>query len=349
MKRWLAVATSGGNGEALRFGVPRKGAWEDSALTFLDDSGIRVRRVSDRQLTATVSGMPGVTVVLQRAEDVLRQVIDGKIDIGITGLDQLTEVRGEDDEVVILHEALGFSTGALVAAVPASWVDVSSIADLAEVAVTLRERGEPLRVATSFPNLTKRFFYDSGVTHFTFVELKGGVEAAPGVGFADIVVDITTTGTSLRENYLKMLRNGVVLRFEACLIGNRRALAESASKRERVRRILELIEARLRAQTVYSITANLRAKSEEEVAAALMESPATRGRRGPTVARVYSNEPSDSVWFAATIIAESGMLQEAIDHLRAVGGSGISVVPLRYLFDERSNRYEAMLAELGVK
>jgi len=343
---------------ALRFGVPRKGAWEDQALAFLDECGLRVRRGSDRQLTASVSGMPAVSVLLQRAEDVLRQVIDGKIDIGITGLDQLHEVRGEGDEVVMLHDALGFSTGDVVVAVPMSWVDVTTLADLADVATEMRERGEQLRVATSFPSLAKRFFYDSGITHFTFVELKGGVEAAPGVGFADIVVDINVTGTTMRENHLKVLRNGLVMRFQACLIGNRRALGDSAGKRELVRRILELVEARLRAQAYYSITANLRGASEDEVALGLMRSPATRGRRGPTVARVYANaspstdllaEDSAGSWYAATVIVGAGELQEAVDHLRAVGGSGISVVPLRYLFDERSQRYEAMLAELGFK
>ncbi|HET7767130.1 MAG TPA: hypothetical protein VFN74_00045 [Chloroflexota bacterium] len=204
-------------------------------------------------------------------------------------------------------------------------------------------------MATVHPNLVKRFFYESGITHFTFVEMKGGVEAAPGVGFADVVADINVSGATMRDNNLKVLRNGRVMHFEACLIGNRRALAESAAKRERVRRILELVEARLRAQRFYSITANLRARSEDEVAGALVQSPATRGRRGPTVARVYSNEPSDSGWFAATVIVEAGALQAAIDHLRTVGGSGISVLPVRYLFDERSERYEAMLAELGAK
>jgi ATP phosphoribosyltransferase len=335
----------------LRFGVPRKGAWEDQALTFLDECGMRIRRSSDRQLTASVAGMPRVMVVLQRSEDVLNQVIDGKVDIGITGLDQLQEVQGESDDIVMLHDALDFSSGQVVVAVPDAWIDVSTVADLAEVALEMRERGEPLRVATIFPNLAKQFFYSSGITHFTFVELKGGVEAAPGVGFADIVVDITSTGTSLRENRLKPLRNAVVIQFQACLIGNRRALSASAEKRELSRRILELVEARLRAQTFYSISANMRAASEDAVAAALVASPATRGRRGPTIARVYSNEPAQGgeAWFAATIIAAAPDLQDAVDHLRSVGGSGISVVPLRYLFDERSHRFEAMLDALGAK
>jgi ATP phosphoribosyltransferase len=140
-----------------------------------------------------------------------------------------------------------------------------------------------------------------------------------------------------------------VMRFQACLIGNRRALASSASKREPVRRILELIEARLRGQEYYSVTANLRGNSEEEVAAALLRSPATHGRRGPTVARVLTgDEDGDGGWFAATVIVESSNLQAAVDHLRAAGGSGISVLPLRFLYDERSHRHEALLAELGV-
>jgi ATP phosphoribosyltransferase len=338
--------------EVLRFGVPRKGSWQDQGLAFLENCGLKVRRESDRQLTASLGGVPGVTVVLQRAEDIVNQVADGKLDIGLAGYDQVRELLGEATDVVVLHDALGFSMGDVVVAVPDSWIDVSTLADLADVALELRERGDDLRVATSFPNLARRFFYSHGISHFSFVELAGGVEAAPNIGFADIVVDITTTGTSIRENHLKVLRNGVVMRFQACLIGNRRALAASAAKREPTRRILELIEARLRGQAYYSITGNLRGASEEDVAAALLRSPATRGRRGPTVARVFTADPLDpdgGAWFAATVIVESGDLQPAVDHLRAVGGSGISVVPLRFLYDERSHRYETLLAELGVK
>ena len=115
---------------------------------------------------------------------------------------------------------------------------------------------------------------------------------------------------------------------------------------------MELIEARLRAQGAYSVTANLHGSSEADVAQALLRSPATRGRRGPTVARVYTAEAGggDSTgaggWFAATIIVEAPVLQAAVDHLRAVGGSGISVVPVRYLFNERCHGYDATLAAL---
>jgi ATP phosphoribosyltransferase len=237
---------------------------------------------------------------------------------------------------------------------------VTTLSDLADVAASLREQGEPLRIVTTYPRLTQRFLYEKGITHFSIVPAEGGVEAAPGVGFGDIVADIVETGVSLKENRLKLLRNGTIMRSQACLIGNGRALTDSREKREITRQILELIEARLRAQDYYSVTANLRGASESEVARALLASPATRGMRGPTVARVYTaqeiegqaegdgREAPGAPWFAATIIVGAEALQAAIDHLRVVGGSGMSVVPVRYLFDARSHAFEAALDALGL-
>jgi len=369
-------------GEGLRFGVPRGGRIGPAALEFLDSCGLRVRQENERQLTATLVGMPGVTVVLQRARDIVRQLADGDLDIGLTGEDLVQEHAAEDAGLITLYPRLGFSGGDIVVAVPDSWVDVNTLADLADVAVAMRERGERLRVATVYPRLAQRFLHAMGITHFAIVLTEGSVEASPWVGFADVIVELTVTGVSLRENRLKVLRNGVVMHTECSLVGNRRALTASAAKRELTRQIVELIEARLRAQAYYSITANLRGASEQEVARAVLASPATHGLRGPTVARVYTEEalaaalPSHAAteqvlaapepgragtdealaaaagragggWFAATIVVRSQSLQEAVDHLRAIGGTSISVVPLRYLFDERSAHFDAALAELG--
>jgi ATP phosphoribosyltransferase len=350
----------GARGGPLRFGVPTGRRFEGRALAFLDECGLAVKRESDRQLTADLSGLPGVLVLVQRARDILTQVTDGKIDIGITGLDLVKEHGTEGGDLIVLYEDLGFSTARFALAVPDSWLDVTTLSDLADVAASLREQGEPLRIVTTYPRLTQRFLYEKGITHFSIVPAEGGVEAAPGVGFGDIVADIVETGVSLKENRLKLLRNGTIMRSHACLIGNARALADSREKREITRRILELIEARLRAQDYYSVTANLRGASESEVARALLASPATRGMRGPTVARVYTAEETEGQaggdgraaqaghWFAATIIVGAEALQAAIDHLRVVGGSGMSVVPVRYLFDARSHAFEAALDALGL-
>jgi ATP phosphoribosyltransferase len=333
----------------LRFGVPRGGRIEAPANEFLEGCGLRVRRESDRQLTATVSGLPGVTVILQRQRDILTQVAEGRVDIGITGLDTVHEHGVEGSDLVVLFRDLGFSYSDLAVEVPDNWLDVSTLADLSDVAADLRERGQVLRVATSFPNLSRRFFYEKGITHFSLVPTEGGVEAAPSVGFADVVVDLVSTGVTLRQNHLKMLRNGIILSSQACLVGNRRALVDSAEKREVLRKIMELMEARLRAQDYFSVTANLRGASEAEVAHALLATPATRGMRGPTVARVYTADDAEGAhWFAATIIVGASALQPAIDHLREVGGSGMSVVPVRYLFDGRSRAFGAALTALGI-
>ncbi len=163
-----------------------------------------------------------------------------------------------------------------------------------------------------------------------------------------------STGVTLRENHLKVLRNGVILDSVACFVGNRRSLNASAEKREVTRHILELIESRLRAQDFFSVTANLRGESELEVARALLAAPATRGMRGPTVSRVFTASELDGAaggahWFAATIIVGANTLQAAIDHLRAVGGSGMSVVPVRYLFDAHSHAFEGAMKVLGLR
>lgn len=359
----------GRSGEILRFGVPSGKRFEGRALAFLDACGLQVRRESDRQLTAEIAGLPGVTVIVQRARDILTQVTDGKVDIGITGMDLIGEFGTEGNELIILYEDLAFSTTRFALAVPDSWVDVTTLSDLADVAATMRERGEPLRIVTTYPRLTRRFLYEKGITHFSIVPVEGGVEAAPSVGFADIVADVVESGVSLKENRLKLLRNGTIMRSQACMIGNRRSLANSAPKREVTRRIVELIEARQRAQDYYSVTANLRGTSEQEVARSLLASAATRGMRGPTVSRVYTADEVAAAggdagargageaqgeggpvahWFAATIIVVADALQPAIDHLREVGGSGMSVVPVRYLFDRRSRAFEGALGALGV-
>ena len=336
--------------ETLRFGVPTGRRIGPAALEFLDSCGLHVRQQSERQLTATVNGLPGVIVTLQRTSDIVRLIADGIVDIGLAGRDFVQEYAPEGADIVTLYPQLGFSSGDVVVAVPDTWVDVTTLADLADVALSMRERGEQLRVGTAYPRLAQRFLHEKGITYFSIVLTEGSVEATPWVGSADLIVELTVSGDSLRENRLKVLRNGVILHSECSLIGNRRALAASARKRELSRRIVELVEARLRAQGHYSVTANMRGGSEREVALSLLASPATRGQRGPTVARVYTaaeDGDADAQWFAATVIVEADALQEAIDHLRAAGGSGMSVVPVRYLFDARSQHFAAALEQLS--
>ena len=217
----------------LRFGVPSKGRMEQPTLDFLASCGLTVARPNPRQYQATMSGQPGVTVLFQRTHDLIRQVADGSVDLAVAGYDYFLEYDPEGSDLLVVYPDLGYARAEVVVAVPEAWVDVSTLDDLADVALELREAGRSLRVATIYPNLARRFLDEHGITYFTLQVADGALEAAPGLGYADIVVDLTETGTSLRENRLKCLEDGRLLTTQACLIGNRRLLAALGGKERR--------------------------------------------------------------------------------------------------------------------
>ena len=318
----------------LRVGVPSKGRMEEVTLRFLDAAGLAVYRPNPRQYVGRIDSVPEVAAVFQRAADIVAKVDEGSLDIGITGYDVVCEYRYDDDNLIVLMDDLGYSKAQIVVAVPEGWLDVGSMADLADLAVEFKASGRELRIATPYPNLARAFLYQHGVNYFVLTGAHGALEAAPAMGYADLVVEITETGTTLSDNRLKLLDDGRILRSQACLIGNRRALAASAAKRQTLRSLLELIEARLRARQFRSITANIRGDTPEEVARLVVAQMETAGAQGPTIARVYPKQaPLAETWFAVTVLVHKDLLQKAIDHLRRTGASGISVLTPEYLFE----------------
>src|SRR5215211_1467820 len=141
---------------SLRLALPSKGM-EESTLTFLRSCGLPVDRSNPRQYRATIRALDGAEVLFQRAGDIFSKVDEGSADLGITGFDIVSEHRYEDDSVLILHPELGFGQCALVLAVPDGWIDVESVADLAEISADVRARGRDLRVATKYVNLSRQF------------------------------------------------------------------------------------------------------------------------------------------------------------------------------------------------
>src|SRR5919202_1626047 len=213
-------------GETLRVALPSKGM-EDATLEFLRSCGLRVNRTNPRQYRATIPALKGVQVLFQRASDIFAKVDEGSVDLGVTGYDLVREHQYEDDNVAILMNGLGYGHCELVVAVPEGWIDTTSMVDLAQISADLRTRGRELRVATKYPNLTRQFFYDHGINYFRLVESSGALEAAPQLGYADLIVDLMTSGVTLRENRLKTVVGGELLSSQACLIGNRRTLQAS--------------------------------------------------------------------------------------------------------------------------
>src|SRR5712692_10574925 len=260
----------------IRLALPGKGTLEAATLAFLAECGLKVNRNNPRQYLASMSSMPGMEVVFQRAADIPALVQDGDAALGITGYDILAEHRGYgddgqgeedyDDELLMLERSLGFGHCRLVVAVPETWVDVSTPADLWHLAGYYRSRkGHNLRIATKYPRLTTHFLRQHGITHYKLVSPHGALEAAPPTDTADLIVDLTETGTTLRENHLKLLDDGVVLRSQACLIANARLLQENTQALNMATTMLELIEARLQARNRSMLTAHLQVETLEEM------------------------------------------------------------------------------------
>lgn len=328
--------------------LPSKGAIADPTLGFLKDCDLKVEKPNDRQYTGSMTSIPAVSVLFQRVKDVLYKVSDGTAQLGITGYDVVKEFP--HDNLVVIHDALGYGHCKLIVAVPETWVDVHSIADLVDVALDFREQKQRnLRVATTYTHLTRQYFHAQGVHHFTIVKAEGAIEAAPTIGYADVVVDLTQTGTTLRENHLRPLEDGVIVEAQACLVGNKIALREDPLVLDTVRIMLEYIDAAMMGKRYQQVTVNIRGDDAESVAHKVSQNPLTRGLQGPTVAPIYSvngNSSANGQWYTVTITLRTRDLLNAVEYLRSIGGAQVTVQPLRYVFMQESPSYKRLLQTL---
>lgn len=204
---------------SLTLGIPSKGRLMEATEALLGKAGFALaRKGSDRLYRGSLGGVDGVDVAFLSASEIATSLKEGKIDLGVTGEDLLREtLRPEDDSVDVL-ERLGFGFANVVVAVPEAWLDVARMSDLDEVSESFYKRhGRRLRVATKYLNLTRRFFANKGVTGYRIVESLGATEGAPAAGTAEAIVDITTTGSTLNANHLKILDDGVILESQAVL------------------------------------------------------------------------------------------------------------------------------------
>lgn len=334
----------------LRLGIPSKGSGYDATLALLESCGLRLRRANPRQYTATLRGLPDTEVLLHRPADIVEKVAEGSIDIGVSGIDLIREQRDDDDGLLVIFEDLGFWRVELVFAVPQGWVDVNSWQDLADLSVEMQAAGRRLRIATKYIDTVRRFCYSHGINVFELVESHGATEAAPSLGYADIIADITETGTAIRENKLKIV-GGPILRSQAALIGSRRSLHADPGKLAPVRQLLELIEARRRGRLFYSLTANVPGESVEAVGRKVTGRQELAGLQGPTIAQVWSKfVASDSpapLWYAVNVVVPQDELLPAIDHLRAIGAFSITTVQVQHVFQAESEAYARLLAALA--
>ncbi len=325
----------------IRLALPSKGQLADRTLEFLKNAGLRVHKPNPRQFEASIPTIPGIKVLFQRAADIPLSVRDGSVDFGITGWDVTAERIQNGNGLLPLLEELGYGHCALHVIVPEAWESVYRMADLAPW--QLKNAGV-LRIATKFPNLSAQFLSRHGISDFHLIHADGTLEAAPAIGYADAIIDLVSTGTTLRDNRLRRLEDGRILTSQACLIANRPALKTRPEVLQVARQLLEIFVARLRAEENVSVFANMRGESPESLAASLFDQKVIGGLQGPTISQVIT--PGGERWYAVNIVVRKTELFQAIQELRKFGGSGVVVSPITYIFEEEPAAYQAMLAAL---
>jgi ATP phosphoribosyltransferase len=339
----------------VRLVLPGKGALEAATLNLLAECGMKVNRSNPRQYLARISSMPDVEVIFQRAADVPLLVQDGDAAIGITGYDILAEHRGygddefeeddEDEELVVLERDLGYGACRLVVAVPETWIDVSTCADLWHLSGYYQtHRGRGLRIATKYPQLTSQFLRRHNITHYKMILPHGALEAAPLTDTADLIVDLTETGTTLRENHLKLLEDGTVLHSQACLIANARLLQQNKHALRVAETMLELMDARLQAKNRSLLTAYMEGESVE----AIQQTCARLNERLKVLTsgvelRVSMSELPGEIepgrYTVSGVVGAGGSassLLEIVALLRSAGAVHVNLTPLTYRFAAES-------------
>ena len=212
---------------SFTFAIPSKGRLKEQALAMFDQAGLVLETPSDARSyqgkLGNISGVEGaIDVAFLSASEIARELSAGNLHAGITGEDLAREGTADPDSGLSFEVGLGFGHANVVIAVPQAWVDVDTMSDLDDVAAEFRSRhGRRLRIATKYWNLTQRFFADHGIAVYRIVESLGATEAAPSAGQADAIVDITSTGSTLKANGLKILSDGIILRSQANLIVSR--------------------------------------------------------------------------------------------------------------------------------
>lgn len=278
----------------IRIAIPNKGRLHDPTVNLLKEAGLPVLEGATRKLFAKTTD-PGITFLFARAADIPEYVQDGAADVGVTGLDLISET-GADVDVIL---DLNFGRAKLVLAVP----DDSSIVSPKDL--------NGMRVATEFPNITKQYFDELGI-NIEIIKVSGACEMTPHVGIADAIVDISSSGTTLLTNHLKAIED--VFSSSVYLIANHK----SAVEKEKIQYVKTAIESVLHAKGKRYLMMNIPADKLDVVKDLLP------GLAGPTVMKVES----DDTILAVHAVEDDDVIFATVSKLKDVGACGILIVPI---------------------
>jgi ATP phosphoribosyltransferase len=315
--------------------VPSKGRLQENVETFFARAGLAlVKPRGARDYRGAFAGIDGIEVAYLSAAEVTTQLAQGAVHLGVTGEDLVREMVPDADARVVLLDGLGFGHAKVVVAVPQAWIDVRSMADLDDVATAFRLRHDrKMRVATKYANLARAFFAAHHIVDYRIVDSSGATEGAPAAGTAELIVDITTTGTTLAANGLKVIEDGVILRSQANLVAARTA-AWKAAERELARLLLDRLIAQARAHAYREVRTRFPGCNDALLAQAKEKFGVATPFGGPTSSGML------------TLHAPPEQIHALASFLRDNGAATVSVSRLEYVFAQENPLYARLEAAL---
>jgi ATP phosphoribosyltransferase len=224
--------------DIINIGIPSKGRLRKDVLNIFKKNKLKlISERGERDLFGSIKNKKNIKVVYLHAREIIQRLGDGSLDLGFSGFDLLKESEINIQNKINVSKKYNFGKATLVVAIPDEWIDVQTIADLEEIAFEFKDKKKKrLRVGTKYPNLTREFLFSKGVTQFKLVDSLGATETYPFTGSAEIITDITSTGETLRANNLRILKDGEILKSEACMMNSK-----SSSKDKSLKSLIKLL------------------------------------------------------------------------------------------------------------
>lgn len=283
----------------IRIAIPNKGRLYEPTMSIFKDAGLPISGGAESRKLFAKTTDPDIHILFARAADIPEYVQDGAADVGITGMDLITE-READVETLL---DLKFGRASLVLAVPED-SDFEKAQDL-----------EGKKVATEFPEITRQYFKKLGV-NVNVIKVSGACEMTPHVGIADAIVDISSSGTTLMLNHLKAI--DTVFSSTVYLIANK----ESLRTKEKILDIKTAFESVLNAKKKRYLMMNVPEASLQAVKEVLP------GMSGPTVMKVESSKFSEGSILAVHAVVDADLIFSIVNKLKRVGARDVLVVPI---------------------
>ena len=218
--------------DTINIGIPSKGRLKKDVLKIFKRKKLKlISERGERDLVGSIKNKKNLKILYLHAREIIERLGDNTLDLGFSGLDLFKESEINIQKKINVIKKYDFGKANLVIAIPDPWIDVQTVADLEEIAFEFRDiKRKRLRVATKYPNLTRNFLFSKGVTQFQIVESLGATEVYPFTGSANLITDISSSGKTIKSNNLRILKDGEILKSQACIFSSKKSSSKKGLK-----------------------------------------------------------------------------------------------------------------------